>query len=107
MNNEYEVELWVEQHPKILNLAKEIQSAKSTLINEKSQEFSSYSSSSNTAMPPEIVDDQVIYENMTLHEDSYFINNIFKFSTKSFNFKMSIKHFSFVPGTIRRSCMKN
>ena len=27
--------------------------------------------------PPEIVlDDQVIYENVILHEDSYFINNI-------------------------------
>jgi len=77
MNNEFEVALWVAQHPRILNLAKEIQSAKSTPINEKSQEFSSYSSSSNTAMPPpEIVDDQVIYENVILHEDSYFINNI-------------------------------
>ena len=108
MNNEFEVALWVAQHPRILNLAKEIQSAKSTPINEKSQEFSSYSSSSNIAMLPlEIVDDQVIYENVTLHKDSYFINNIFKFSTKSFNFKMSVKHFSFVLGTIRRSCMKN
>src|SRR2546430_1368622 len=107
MNNEFEVALWVAQHPRILNLAKEIQSAKLTPINEKSQEFSSYSSSSNTAMPPPeiVLDDQVIYENVILHEDSYFINNIFKFSTKSFNFKMSVKHFSFVPGTIRRSCM--
>ena len=76
MNNEFEVALWVAQHPRILNLAKEIQSAKSTLINEKSQEISSYSSSSNTAMPLEIVDDQVIYKNVILHEDSYFINNI-------------------------------
>jgi hypothetical protein len=61
MNNEFEVALWVAQHPRILNLAKEIQSAKSTPINEDSHVLSSYPSNSTTVIPQEI-DEQVFYE---------------------------------------------
>jgi hypothetical protein len=53
MSNEFEVALWVAQHPRILNLAKEIQNAKSTSINERSQVLSSassYPTSSTTSL---------------------------------------------------------
>lgn len=54
MNNEFEIALWVAQHPRILNLAKEIQNAKSTpitttLTNETSQVFSSAPISNTTS----------------------------------------------------------
>lgn len=75
MDNEFEVALWVSQHPRILNLAKEIQSAKSTPINEESHESHvnlSYSSNSSTVVLPEL-DDQVIYEKCELHKDFYLL----------------------------------
>ena len=63
MNNEFEVALWVAQHPRILNLAKEIQDAKSTPIttNEEFQILTTtlHPTISNSTMSPEI--DQVIY----------------------------------------------
>ena len=66
MSNEFEVAMWVAQHPRILNLAKEIQNAKSTPItttsttstNETLQVFSN-APTSNTSTTQEI--NQVIY----------------------------------------------
>lgn len=40
MTNEFEVALWVAQHPRILKLALEIQNAKSTSVTEESPQRS-------------------------------------------------------------------
>ena len=56
MSNEFEVALWVAQHPRILNLAKEIQNAKLTSVISTNQVLSAPISSDTT--PPEV--DQVI-----------------------------------------------
>lgn len=58
MSNEFEVALWVAQHPRILNLAKEIQNAKLTSINERSQVLSTPSYPTSSTTPLEV--DQVL-----------------------------------------------
>jgi len=108
MNNEFEIALWVAQHLRILNLAKEIQNAKSTPITstkESSQVLSALLYPTSIITSPEI--DQVIYCILNVILTYLLLINTFKFSIKNSSYKTSARRFFSELETILKNYMKN
>lgn len=60
MSNEFEVAVWIAQHPRILNLAIEIQNAKSTLVNKEGSQVQEVQASTSYSNITPLEIDQVI-----------------------------------------------